>query len=164
MPELLALRPSNRRRVLVPLNESNVYERVERGLSSAHTRGIDHWGIEPNSRQTLRMSSCDLGTKSSLGLNCYFTAVYISTKPTLGVVLLASPVLLVILHMYTRALSISTLPQSIVLLALRQRYISKQESSQRVPGMATRICTIPYLYSRQSRRHKALRNVPRVRA
>src|SRR6267142_6104248 len=80
MPELLALRPSNRRRVLVPLNESNVYERVERGLSSAWAWGIDRWGIELNSRQTLRMSSCDLGTKSSLGLNCYFTAVYISTK------------------------------------------------------------------------------------
>src|SRR6267142_2852284 len=80
VPELLALRPSNRRRVLVPLNKSNVYERVERGLSSARARGIDRWGIEPNSQQTLRMSSCDLGTKSSLGLNCYFTAVYISTK------------------------------------------------------------------------------------
>ena len=43
-------------------------------------KGWDHRGIEPNSRQTLRMSSCDLRTKSSLGLNCYFTAVYISTK------------------------------------------------------------------------------------
>ena len=27
--------------------------------------------------------------------------------------------------------------------------------------MATRICTIPYLYSRQSRCHKALRNIPK---
>src|SRR6267142_2140902 len=107
VPELLALRPSNRRRVLVPLNESNVYERVERGLSSVRARGIDRWGIEPNSWQTLRMSSCDLGTKSSLGLNCYFTAVYISTKPALGAVPLVPPVLLVILHMHTRILSIS---------------------------------------------------------
>src|SRR6266850_1120551 len=37
-------------------------------------------GIELNSQQTLTMSSCDLGTKSSLGLNCYFIVVYISTK------------------------------------------------------------------------------------
>src|SRR6266850_1196414 len=110
VPELLALRPSNRRRVLVPLNESNVYERVERGLSSVRARGIDRWGIEPNSWQTLRMSSCDWGTKSSLGLNCYFTAVYISTNLTLGVALLVPPMLLVILHMYTRTPSISTLP------------------------------------------------------
>src|SRR6267142_117113 len=67
-------------------------------------------GIELNSWQTLRMSSCDLGTKLSLGLNCYFTAVYISTKPTLGVVLLVPPMLLVILHMYTHISSISILP------------------------------------------------------
>src|SRR6266850_1596793 len=93
VPELLALRPSNRRRVLVPLNESNVYEQVERGLSSARARGIDHWGIEPNSRQTLRMSSCDLGNKSSLGLNCYFTAVYISTESTLEAAQLVPPML-----------------------------------------------------------------------
>src|SRR6266850_939913 len=65
MPELLALRPSNRRRVLVPLNESNVYEQGERGLSSACTQGT---------------------------------------------VLLVPPMLLVILHMYTRIPSISTLP------------------------------------------------------
>jgi len=59
---------------------------------------------------TLNDISCDLGTKSSLGLNCYFTVVYISTKPTLGAVLLVPPMLLVILHMYTRIPSISTLP------------------------------------------------------
>ena len=35
MSELLALHPSNRRRVLVLLNETNVYGRDERGLSSA---------------------------------------------------------------------------------------------------------------------------------
>src|SRR6267142_6534442 len=111
VPELLALRPSNRRRVLVPLNKSNVYERVERGLSSARARGIDRWGIEPNSRQTLRMSSCDLGTKSSLGLNCYFTVVYISTELTLEAALLVPPMLRAILHIYTRIPSISTLPR-----------------------------------------------------
>jgi len=58
---------------------------------------------------TLNNISCDLGTKLSLGLNCYFTAVYICTKLTLGVTLLVPPMLLVILHMYTRVLSISTL-------------------------------------------------------
>src|SRR6266850_7428781 len=67
-------------------------------------------GIEPNSQQTLTMSSCNLGTKSSLELNCYFTAVYISTKLTLGVALLVSPMLLAILHIYTCIPSISTLP------------------------------------------------------
>src|SRR6266850_1177476 len=164
MPELLALRPINRRRVLVPLNESNVYERVERGLSSAHTRGIDHWGIVPNSRQTLRMSSCDLGTKSSLGLNCYFTAVYISTKPgTRSCSTSATDAASYLTYIYSHSEYQNTAPP-IVLLALRQRYETRQETSQRVPGMATHIRTIPYLYSRQSRRHKALRNVPRVRA
>jgi len=64
------------------------------------------WMIQP---MTLNDDSCDLGTKSSLGLNCYFTAVYISTKLTLGVTLLVPLMLLVILHMYTRVSSISTL-------------------------------------------------------
>src|SRR6267142_524754 len=32
------------------------------------------------SQLTLKVISCDSGTKSSLGLNCYFTAVYISTE------------------------------------------------------------------------------------
>jgi len=58
-------------------------------------------GNESNSQQTLTMISCDSGTKLSLGLNCYFTVVYISTKPTLGVALLMPLILLVILHMYT---------------------------------------------------------------
>jgi len=61
------------------------------------------------SQLTLKVLSCDSGTKSSLGLNCYFTAVYIGTKLTLGVALLVPPMLLAILHMYTRVLSISTL-------------------------------------------------------
>src|SRR6266850_641247 len=162
MPELLALRPSNRRRVLVPLNESNVYERVERGLSSAHTRGIDRWGIKPNSRQTLRMNSCDLGTKSSLGLNCYFTAVYISTETdTSGCSVSATDAASYHTYIYSYLEYQNTAPP-IVLLALCQRYETRQETTQRVPGMATRIRTIPYPYSRQSDRHKASRNVPRV--
>jgi len=62
----------------------------------------------PISQQTLKVSSCNSGTKLSLGLNCYFTAIYICTKLTLGVALLEPPMLPVILHMYTRVLSIST--------------------------------------------------------
>jgi len=93
----------------MPLNELNVYEQGERGLSSAHAQGMRLSGNESNSQQTLTMISCDSGTKSSLGLNYYFTAVYISTKLTLGVVLLVPPMLPVILHMYTCVSSISTL-------------------------------------------------------
>src|SRR6267142_7163948 len=121
-------------------------------------------GIEPNSQQTLTMNSCDSGTKSSLGLNCYFTAVYISTK-TDASICSASATDATSYHTYAYAYSKyqNTAPP-IVLLALRQRYETSQETSQRVPGMATRIRTIPYPYSRQSQRHKALRNVPRVRA
>src|SRR6266850_3629701 len=121
MPELLALRSSNRQRVLMPLNKSNVYGQGERGLSSVcaqkmRSKGI--WTIQP---MTLNGISCNSRTKSSLGLNCYFTAVYICTNPTLGVALLVPPMLLVILHMYTWVSSISTLLQSIVLLVLCQR-------------------------------------------
>src|SRR6266850_1741031 len=121
-------------------------------------------GIEPNSQQTLTMSSCDLGTKSSLGLNCYFTAVYISTETdTSGCSASASDAASYHTYIYSYSEYQDTAPP-IVLLALRQRYETRQETNQRVPGMATRIRTIPYPYSRQSRRHKALRNVPRVRA
>src|SRR6267142_3660772 len=121
-------------------------------------------GIESNSQQTLKMSSCDLGTKSSLGLNCYFTAVFIHTKPsTRSYSTSATDAANYPTYIYSHSEYQNTaLP--IVLLALRQRYETRQETSQRVPGMATRIRTIPYPYSRQSRRHKALRNVPRVRA
>src|SRR6266850_6767764 len=37
-------------------------------------------GNDSYSQQTLKMSSCDSGTKSSLGLNCYCTGVFIHTK------------------------------------------------------------------------------------
>jgi len=93
----------------VPLNESNVYGRGERGLSSACAQGMRLNGNESNSQQTLIMISCDSGTKSSLGLNCYCTGVFIHTKPALGVALLVPPMLTTILHMYTRTSSISTL-------------------------------------------------------
>ena len=93
----------------MPLNESNVYGRGERGLSSVHTQGIRSNGNESNSQQTLKVISCDLGTKSSLGLNCYDTGGFIHTKLTLGVALLVPSLLPVILHMYTRVASISTL-------------------------------------------------------
>jgi len=65
----------------MPLNELNVYGQGERGLSSARAQGMRSNGNESHSQQTLTMISCDSGTKLSLGLNCYFTAVYISTKP-----------------------------------------------------------------------------------
>src|SRR6267142_1474018 len=121
-------------------------------------------GIEPNSQQTLTMNSCDLGTKSSLGLNCYFTAVYISTKTnTRSCSASATGAASYPTYVYSYSEYQYTAPP-IVLLALRQRYETRQETSQRVPGMATRIRTLPYPYSRQSRCHKALRNVPRVRA
>src|SRR6266850_1099153 len=121
-------------------------------------------GIEPNSQQTLTMNGCDSGTKSSLGLNCYFTAVYISTKTyTSGCSASVTDAMSYHTCIYSYFEYPDTAPP-IVLLALRQRYETRQETSQRVPGMATRIRTIPYPYSRQSRRHKALRNVPRVRA
>src|SRR6267142_2820442 len=117
-----------------------------------------------NSRQTLRMSSCDLGTKSSLGLNCYFTAVYITTETdTSGCSTSAIDAASYHTYIYSYFEYQNTAPP-IVLLALRQRYETRQETSHRVPGMATRIRTIPYPYSRQSRRHKALRNIPRVHA
>src|SRR6266850_553869 len=57
------------------------------------------------------MNSCDLGTKSSLGLNCYFTAVYILQKPILVAALLVPPMLRAIIHTYTRIPSIRTLPR-----------------------------------------------------
>src|SRR6266850_3393364 len=121
-------------------------------------------GNRSNSQQTLRMSSCDLGTKSSLGLNCYFTAVYIVQKTnTSGCSASATDAASYHTYIYSYFKYQNTAPP-IVLLALHQRYEMRQETSQRVPGMATRIPTIPYPYSRQSRRHKALRNVPRVRA
>src|SRR6267142_1086637 len=121
-------------------------------------------GIESNSPQTLKMNSCDLGTKSSLGLNCYFTAVYIVQKTdTSSCSASATDAASYHTYIYSYFEYQDTAPQ-IVLLALRQRYETRQETSQRVPGMATRIRTLPYPYSRQSRRHKALRDVPRVRA
>jgi len=86
-----------------------VWKRWEGSQQCAH-KGWGWMGIELNSQQTLTMSSCNLGTKSSLGLNCYFTVVYITTKLTLGVALLVSPMLLAILHIYTCIPSISTLP------------------------------------------------------
>src|SRR6266850_7680545 len=111
MPELLALRPSNRWRVLVPLNELNVYGRDERGLSSARAQGMRLNGNDSNSQQTLKVSSCDLGTKSSLGPDSYFTGGLIySENPTLGYVLLVPPMLLTVALAYRQVVCISTLP------------------------------------------------------
>jgi len=78
----------------VPLNEMNVDVRDEGGLSSAHalqvlgpiierTKGCQ-WGCTG--------MSCDLGTKSSLGPDSYFSGSLIySENPTLGYVLLVPP-------------------------------------------------------------------------
>src|SRR6266850_4740918 len=100
--------------------------------------------MEPNSRQTLRMSSCNLGTKLSLGLNCYFTAVYISTETdTRSCSASATDAASYPTYIYSYFEYQNTAPP-IVLLALCQRYETRQETSQRVPGMATRIRTIPY--------------------
>jgi len=70
----------------------------------------------------LTMSGCDLGTKSSLGLNCYFTAIYISTKTdtrsrsasATDAASYPTYVYLYSEYQYTA--------QSAVLLVLRQRY------------------------------------------
>ena len=96
VPELLALRPSNRRRMLVPLNETNVYGWDERSLSSAcvfqavganSLNGLkgankDEFSGGCRSRPPMNLddTSCNSRTKSSLGLNCYYTAVYILLK------------------------------------------------------------------------------------
>jgi len=80
--------------MLVPLNEMNVDVQDERGLSSARTLQVlglivkwmkgCQWGCSG--------MSCDLGTKSSLGPNSYFTGSLIySENPTLGYVLLVPP-------------------------------------------------------------------------
>src|SRR6266850_2282251 len=111
-------------------------------------------GIESNSQQTLKMSSRDFGTKLSLELNCYFTAVYIVQKTdTRGCAASATDAASYHTYIYSYSEYQNTAPP-IILLALHQRYEMRQETSQRVPGMATRIRTIPYPYSRQSRRHK----------
>src|SRR6267142_1709768 len=89
-------------------------------------------GIEPNSQQTLTMNGCDSGTKSSLGLNCYFTAVYISTKTyTSGCSASVTDAMSYHTCIYSYFEYPDTAPP-IVLLALRQRYETRQETSQRV--------------------------------
>src|SRR6266850_3560265 len=84
MSELLALCPSNRRRVLVPLNKTNVYGRDERGLSSAHALQLLGPVVEKTTGCQWGCSgiSCDSGTKLSLGPDSYFTdGLIYSEKP-----------------------------------------------------------------------------------
>ena len=79
----------------MPLNETNVDGRDERGLSSARALqvlgpivGTDYRvptvvrseGNVALSLLTLEMISCDLGTKSSLGPDSYFTGGLIYSK------------------------------------------------------------------------------------
>jgi len=83
--------------MLVPLNKSNVYGQGERGLSSVRAQGMRLEGNDSNSQQTLKVSSCDSGTKLSLGPDSYFTGGLIySRKPTLGYVLLVPLMLLTV--------------------------------------------------------------------
>src|SRR6267142_4242377 len=93
-----------------------------RGVSAVHMhKEFRSKGNGVHSQSTLNVSSCDSGTKLSLGLNCYCTGVFICTKPALGVALLVPPMLLNILHAHTQILSISTL------LCLSYLYISKNQ-------------------------------------
>ena len=85
------------------------------------------WAIQP---MTLNDISCNLGTKLSLGLNCYCTGVYIHTKPALGVALLVPPMLLSILHTYTWISSISTLLFYHILSPPSEGHIGKREWSE----------------------------------
>jgi len=64
----------------MPLNESNVYEQGERGLSSARAQRMRSEGNVALSQLTLKMISCNLGTKSSLGPDSYFTGGLIYSK------------------------------------------------------------------------------------
>ena len=78
----------------MPLNETNVYGRDERGLSSACTLQVLGPIVERTKGCQWGCSgmSCDSGTKSSLGPDSYFTGSLIySENPTLGYVLLVPP-------------------------------------------------------------------------
>jgi len=74
------------------------------------------------SQLTLKTISCDSGTKSSLGLNCYFTVVYISTETdTRSHSASATDAASYPTYVYLSSKYQYT-AQSIVLLVLRQRY------------------------------------------
>jgi len=94
-----------------------------KGVSAVHAH--KRWGLRGMialSQLTLKVISCDSGTKSSLGLNCYFIVVYIGTKtdtrshPASATDTASYPtyVYLGFEYQYTA--------QSVVLLVLHQRY------------------------------------------
>src|SRR6267142_1214198 len=95
-------------------------------------------GNDSNSQQTLKVLSCDSGTKSSLGLNCYCTRIYIHTKTSTRSHSASAtdaakyPTCLYsdFKYQYTALL--------IVFIVLRQRSTQGKENDQRVPRMATR--------------------------
>jgi|SRR6266850_538564 len=92
---------------------------------------------------TLNEDSCDLGTKLSLGLNCYCTGVFIHTKTSTrshsasatDAANYPTCVYLDFEYQYT------ALP--IVFVALHQRIAKGREDNQRVPRMATHIPNSP---------------------
>jgi len=94
-----------------------------KGVSAVRAhKGWGQMGIEPNSQQTLTMNSCNLGTKLSLGLNCYFTAIYISTKTnTRSHSASATDAASYPTYVYSYS-EYQYTAQSTVLLALHQRY------------------------------------------
>src|SRR6266850_4141014 len=60
---------------------SQMYMDEVKGVSAVHVhKRMRSEGMIALSQLTLKVISCDSGTKSSLGLNCYFTVVYISTE------------------------------------------------------------------------------------
>ena len=71
-----------------------MYMEEMRGVSVVHAH-FRYWGqLSSNERVPMGVSgmSCDLGTKSSLEPNCYFTCGLIyNQNPTLGYVLLVPP-------------------------------------------------------------------------
>src|SRR6267142_3952045 len=97
----------------MPLNKTNVDVQDERGLSSAHALQV----LGPIVKRTKGCQwgcsgiSCDLGTKSSLGPDFYFTGGLIySQNPTLGYMLLVPPMPLTVALAYRQVVCISTLP------------------------------------------------------
>jgi len=109
-----------------------------RGVSAAHAQKMRSKGNGVCSQSTLKVSSCDSGTKSSLGLNCYCTKVYICTKTsTRSCSASATDAAKYPTSIYSDfEYQYTALP--IIFIALHQRVEKGRENDQRVPRMATR--------------------------
>src|SRR5487761_1339285 len=85
--------------MLAPLSKHAKMIEVERGLRLSH-RGLRafHSGCY-SWWKILGMRSCDLRTKSSLGLNCTIRWSYIHGELVLGIALLVPPTKAVLLHL-----------------------------------------------------------------